>query len=321
MDKRKALKYVGNIFMVLALCFLVYKLTNLDIDYEQLMKIDNLLKIIILSFAYAVTTYVACIPWRKVISILAGENISFSNANLIWNKSNLMKYIPGNVFQYIGRNELAIIENVNHADVALATVMDVLLNLAGFFLAACITYFSGIKIGLAIIGQQKKYIIVVVVMIILILVFAFLVRKKISNFWNSIKLLFKVKNVMYLCLLILFYALVAIYTGTIYILILTYIMGINVEIMHIPTYLGAFLLSWIVGFVVPGAPGGIGIREMVFTLLLEAYGSVDIDSMLLAIVIYRFVSILGELIGLTLSMITKKLVTKDRIKHEETNGI
>ena len=44
----------------------------------------------------------------------------------VFTRSNLYKYVPGNVFQYVGRNKLAEDAQVSHVDVACATVLDVL---------------------------------------------------------------------------------------------------------------------------------------------------------------------------------------------------
>ena len=70
------------------------------------------------------------------------------------------------------------------------------------------------------------------------------------------------------------------------------------------TVIGAFLLSWMVGFIVPGAPGGIGIREAVITFLLSK--SVSQESVVVSIVIYRFITTIGDLIGFMIAILLEK---------------
>ncbi len=57
----------------------------------------------------------------------------------------------------------------------------------------------------------------------------------------------------------------------------------------------AFLLSWLAGYVVIGSPGGLGVREVVFLFLTNAQISVEYS--LLAILLFRLVSVLGEFVA------------------------
>lgn len=54
-----------------------------------------------------------------------------------------------------------------------------------------------------------------------------------------------------------------------------------------------FLLAWLAGFVIPVAPGGLGVREA--ALLALAAGSVDAPALLAAVLALRIGSILGDL--------------------------
>ena len=57
---------------------------------------------------------------------LSQKKIPFATAVPIYTQSNILKYIPGNVFQYVGRNKLAFDMNISHVDVACATILDIL---------------------------------------------------------------------------------------------------------------------------------------------------------------------------------------------------
>lgn len=67
---------------------------------------------------------------------------------------------------------------------------------------------------------------------------------------------------------------------------------------------GAFALAWLVGFVAPGVPAGIGAREGVLLLLLDGRAADDV--VLAGIVAARLASVLGDLLcfllGLVLSL-------------------
>jgi len=56
---------------------------------------------------------------------------------------------------------------------------------------------------------------------------------------------------------------------------------------------GAYVLAWLVGLVTPGAPAGVGVRELVLLFLLK--GVVGEADLLLAVVLGRFVTVTGDL--------------------------
>lgn len=62
----------------------------------------------------------------------------------------------------------------------------------------------------------------------------------------------------------------------------------------LPALCGAFVIAWLAGLVTPGAPAGIGVREMVLLFLLgQQIAQADL---LLAVVLGRGVTVLGDLI-------------------------
>ena len=64
-------------------------------------------------------------------------------------------------------------------------------------------------------------------------------------------------------------------------------------------------LSWLVGFVAPGLPGGIGIRDLVLLKTIES--SITSSSLPLIIITFRVVSILGDVFLYLFGSILEKL--------------
>lgn len=70
----------------------------------------------------------------------------------------------------------------------------------------------------------------------------------------------------------------------------------------------AFALSWVVGFVVPGAPGGLGVREAALVLLLES--TLPKESVLAIALMSRVSTTIADMAifiaGITLASLTRK---------------
>lgn len=60
------------------------------------------------------------------------------------------------------------------------------------------------------------------------------------------------------------------------------------------TICGAFIVAWLVGLVTPGAPAGIGVRELVLLGLLKGFASES--DLLLAILLSRLITVGGDVL-------------------------
>lgn len=302
--KKKYLKVVGNILTILALLVIVKRLWEMNIDYTILIEQKHMVWLILLIVMYAI--YLELIPfsWREIIKIITHNKISFLDLQKVFCKSNMLKYLPGNIFQYVGRNEIAILYKLEHKKIAFSTVLDILANVLGVFLVSCICYSRGFLIGINSISLKFnwEFGVVFVILIIVCLYFAW---KKRNVFWPQIQNICTGSNIRKYIGCIFYYMFGAVYTGLIYIFVITKILETSIATNKIYIVIGAFLLSWLFGFITPGAPGGIGIRETVITALLSTQMQENI--VLLAIVIYRIINIFGDCLAYVSSQLSCKL--------------
>jgi uncharacterized membrane protein YbhN (UPF0104 family) len=69
----------------------------------------------------------------------------------------------------------------------------------------------------------------------------------------------------------------------------------SIQSLGLGLWLAAFALAWAVGLVVPGAPGGIGVFELV--MLTRLRGLVPEPELLAVLISYRLISVVAELIA------------------------
>ena len=172
-----------------------------------------------------------------------------------------MKYIPGNVFQYVARNKLASEANISHVDVALATVLDIGMSMLAPFLISLLLMRRQIFTVLA--AYQKTFLLVLLIGIAAVCLFLALVRwkfrDKLHAYFEKYRRLLRKKTLGQLALAFLLYLLQSVLCVGLYALPLLGVVSVPAE--KIPQFLGAYLFSWIVGFITPGSPGGIGVRR------------------------------------------------------------
>ena len=70
------------------------------------------------------------------------------------------------------------------------------------------------------------------------------------------------------------------------------------------TVTSTYVIAWVLGYIVPGASGGIGIREMALLLLL---GPLLGDGLVLSLaMIHRLITIIGDFLGYLIVILQKR---------------
>lgn len=308
-DKRnKILKLLGNLVVVLALVFIVKKLAGANLDYRQMFLKNNICIYILLIAIYAVAVICNSIPWRNVVYLITGQKIAFWEVAVVSTRANVMKYIPGNIFQYIGRNSLAVNKGLKHSEVAVSTILDVITDLCAVFLLTLVFSFQILSLWIRQYIQVWHIGAIIGGVLTVILALICLRKKFYSKFqevWNRI---FCRNGIITICVNVVIYTALIIVTTLIY---MTVLMIPEKNSYTIDVWLmmaGAILVSWFLGFITPGAPGGIGVREAVLIVLLG--GIISEDTIVLGVIVNRVISILGDFLAMVIMMIFNKV--KDR---------
>lgn len=291
---KKIVKIAGNLLMIAAVVFIVKKFIDMDVDFAQLGT-PSVLGSIAVSFAVQTAIVVfGTFPWLVFTQSLSGKKIPFSSAMPVYTKSNIYKYVPGNVFQYIGRNQLASDMSISHVDVACATVFDIL------FCVLWTGIISVILLGGAISELLSKYgknlVIVAVVGVAVAAAAAALLRfkfkGKVKGYISRYLKAFEKGSRTRLFCGIVYYLFQNLISAAMYFICLYLIFGGAAVPSELISLTGAFMFAWIIGFVTPGAPGGIGIRESV---MLFVCGDKYEEKVLLFVLALRISSILADI--------------------------
>lgn len=234
--------------------------------------------------------------WKKIINSLNGK-ISFKDSFTIYGKSNISKYIPGNVFHFIGRGLMS-------KGVGIAT--NVILN--GIFLETLLLVIATGVIAvpsLIIYGTEKisflstdRLIFIVALITILLIIVAVCVKfmPSLKNWLIKRNLLVDTEKINFKTLAISSTGVILIYFfyyGSVS-LILFYLSNYfwSLQLHQYFIFLGAYSLGWLLGFITPGAPGGLGVREAVITGFLTP--PLGAPRALVIALVFRLITIFGD---------------------------
>ncbi|AFZ59507.1 flippase-like domain-containing protein [Anabaena cylindrica FACHB-243] len=226
----------------------------------------------------------------------------------VYLKTNIAKYLPGNVWHYYGRILAAKNANVSTGAATLSVLLEPLLMLAAALII--IVLFGGeFAVSDTNIGVQ----------ILQLLSLAVVLGAVHPRFLNpAIRFLYQFKNKKsesenqpISSLIIECYPLKPLLgelgflglRGTGFILTMFALSSLNLS--QIPLLLGAFSFAWVLGLVIPGAPGGLGVFEATALTLLQYHFPAAL--VISAIALYRLISILAEIAGAALASLDERL--------------
>ncbi|MFI5251624.1 MAG: lysylphosphatidylglycerol synthase domain-containing protein [Bacteroidota bacterium] len=263
---KKILNLLGRFLTIAALGLLFLKLKD---HFHEVSNFPNPLRVVVFIFIFSVcwliSSVTGAIAWRKLLRAL-GVNMSLKDTYVIMGLSQIGKYIPGNIFQYVGRAKIggaygittdaSIISMGMETMIAIITAMIVFVS--GWNIMNPALYDTGI---FSFLLSAKVWILGGGVLIVGFLLIFF--SGKVRELFLKYKPYLKARPIIVAALadLVFFFAVGIIIAGMRYTILPD---GPNLSWNQ---FASGFAISWILGFIVPGAPGGIGIREVVFVSL------------------------------------------------------
>ena len=259
--------------------------------------------------------------WKKIVTSLNGK-ITFKNSFTIYGRSNISKYIPGNVFHFVGRGLLS-------REIGIST--DVVLN--GIFLEALLLVIATGVIAvpsLIIYGTEKIsflstnrliFIIVVITLLLIIIVGCIKFIPSLKNWLIKRNILVDTEKINFKTLAVSSTVVIVIYFfyyGSVS-LILFYLSNYfwSLQLHQFFIFLGAYSLGWLLGFITPGAPGGLGVREAVITGFLTP--SLGAPRALVIALVFRLITIFGDFLFFLVAYLIS--LTKSSKNPERINDI
>jgi len=278
---KKYYKLIGTLITVVAFVFVIKKIVTMDVDWSMFASGKPLGIIAGCVLVQTAIIFFMSTPWVQFVRILSGKRIAMKDALPVYTKCNLMKYVPGNVFQYVGRNQLAADLHISHVDVACATVLEILCSLVAPLV--WILLLMG-KDMVGLIRTYEKNFLLVLGIGVAVLVLAYF--EKYRKLLNR-KILLRVVGVF------LLYVLQYLFSAAMY-AVPAFLM-FDVPRAQMGLFLGTYLFSWVIGFITPGAPGGIGVREAVMVLTCSTF--LDTNTIMLYAVTMRIISTFGDVLA------------------------
>jgi hypothetical protein len=282
------------LFFALSVVFLAFALRS---SWAELTKIvlepAALATAGVLSLAYGLSLFIPFGAWYWTLRRNSPACVPALAAAYIYCLSNIAKYLPGNVLHFAGRQILGARVGWSHLAVARATLLEICAMTASICMIALTAAVfapadSFDRILTGVWESAAAYRRPAALAILGIAGLGFLMLRRLRVFQR----LFGVSAGVALQVMGLTTVFFCLYAAMAVIFVDRLAIGPGAPPGQ--TVALAYLIAWLAGFVVPGAPGGLGVRESVLVLLLAGNGEAASTTALALAFGMRFVSLLGD---------------------------
>lgn len=287
MTLKKWLHRFGAGLVLLSFYLLLQELMQFGPDAMRFTSEPGLLALALAaSLGYSLLLVLPAAAWSCALGGREHEAFVSKTAVIIYARSNILKYLPGNIFHFGGRQVMAHRAGWSHRSTLMATTLEIVsLPLA----AGCVALIAlGLSEAIAYNGLPGALLPPDLTPVAAALGFALACLAALGAAAMARRRGISARSLAAMVSLeIVFFAASAALVAGI-------AMAINVaEPIDLPMLAAAYLASWVLGFVVPGAPGGIGVREAAFMHLAAA--TVSAPAALALAILARLITTLGDL--------------------------
>ncbi|MCL1884144.1 MAG: lysylphosphatidylglycerol synthase domain-containing protein [Defluviitaleaceae bacterium] len=297
---KKIVSWLGTILMIVSLGFIARRLMEYGIDFSLLTSPIIVAGLLAVAFAEGIAMFGAAFNFRALLKNASGVLVEKPLAAVVYLTSNLYKYIPGSVLYVAGRHRIAVeTKGLTHAKLAFSTIVEGVFYVVGALIVAIIFAFD---YSHNYIRQLEILPLVMLVIGIVVVIAAppiYLLRHRIEKFLSTIEI-FKFSVVVKR----FGFALGLMFLWGITFLFTLMLLGQPMSATLAPAVIGLYLLAWLAGFLTPGAPSGLGVREAVMLMFLG--GLVYTEILLAAMVIHRVITVAGDIFGYLIAIVYEK---------------
>ncbi len=271
-DKLKNIAYfLGKSLGLLGLLFVFYKLSQEYTWSSFIEKFYLLLELLpALLILNTISILAGIYAWHIMLLQYANKQFPYIASYYYFAKTEISKYLPGNVFHFIGRQMLSSKIGISQIQMAQISVLLSFLLLTGTIISSAFFAFLSNSI--------PSYILALMILSSIISVISL----------RFLYVSFPIGKKVYMNILL---ALSVAFQGIMLGLIVKYQSDYFTTELFFQC-VSIYIVSWLIGFVTPGASGGLGIREATF-IAITTYLHINIsaDIVIFSVLLVRLINI------------------------------
>jgi len=286
-DLQSAARWVGRLALVGSLVFVGFAVhTAAQSGGLALLTKDAWLRIALASFGYAILMQFVALAWTLALRGAGNGVPGVLPCLLIFGRTQIYKYLPSNVLHMVGRYQATRQAGASRAALGLAQLSEItVILLAAASVSAVLGYSvfaQDLERHVGTIGPPTLLAIAGSLVALVVAAGVVLVRRAGGS---PVGAAGAVAGAFVL------YVLFFVGNGA---LMAFLIAGLAQEAPALVWIVGVTTIAWVIGYVVPGAPGGLGVRDA--SLIASLGASLPVEIAVAAALAHRLVTTLGDVI-------------------------
>ncbi|MBI4080735.1 MAG: DUF2079 domain-containing protein [Candidatus Levybacteria bacterium] len=285
---------IGWPLSLVALYFIFTRIFPEFSTVRRLLQEANLPLLVYAIFFFVSYYLLRCVLWHAILKALSHE-ISLKKTTRLWALSEVNRYIPGNVWSFLGRTVLFNQENIPKKDIATALLVEAQLVLIGAVVVSLLA--ASFILHQFIPSFENPISVLLLTVSMFLLTFLYIFQERLFQHVSFLKHRYLThffpkfpSNRQATLVGISILTMVAFGLG--YFFAITAV--ISLDITYVYTFIGVFVFSLLAGYVSVITPTGLGVREGVIVLLLTPFTTFSVAGF--ASIFARIILILSELL-------------------------
>lgn len=243
---------------------------------------------------YAAAGFLLAVGWRMLLHWSGEDEVSWHQSRRIYARTQIAKYIPGNVMQLLGRHVVGRQAGWSHVGLVLSSALEMVLLLAIASVVALVGLaLTGIEVGLV---KTPVLFAMLVTLVAGAYVAVRLVPGLLVGRWPEIADRLSGRTLSALWPVGLLYLAFFLIGGLVLLIVCEVVLDAPGSFGYWPAIFSLFAVGWTAGVITPGAPSGLGIREVVLVVGLSPIAS-PADAVLIAGLL-RLLTVSGDVLFL-----------------------
>ncbi len=305
---KKILGFVRYLIFAAAIVLLVLRFWQCRESIGDLRITSRMVgNFLVSSVAYTLNATFVILAWHSLLKFFGEEKLKFKDSYAVYARSQIARYIPGNVLHIPARHFAGRDLGYGHGPLVGAALYEILGTICASGLILIVGYL------LFDVALQRVSLLQVLVIVSAICLFPIMFNKVLPYvpFLKSAEIPRRNTDqvIKGLVPILGYYCIFFIVLGAIFLFVVNSFLAVN-SISTTGRILTIFVISVIAGFITPGAPGGLGVREVVLVYMLgDIIGQ---NESLWVAIWFRAITVLGDLL---LFLVPFSLISGTKLKE------
>lgn len=296
--KSGIIKKAGALLVVLCFWYIGRTLWRIDFDWSVLVSNPyHLFLFLLLGPVGAGLLYLVAGSWADILNYIEPRPVSRRELSAVYIRANIAKYLPGNVMNLIGRNVMAGRLGFAQKNIAMSTVLEIILFACTTLTLAVLLSLGEIRrilVAFRTYGSGRLLLLEIAAGLTVLTGAGVLIRRNRARFQMICERFCNLDFVRVCIRAAGSYSIYFVSCGVMLGLLLCVMLNDRLSAGDFLSVAGIYILSFFLGYITPGAPGGMGVREAVLLLLLTPI--VGNEHAVVASVLHRILTVYSDVV-------------------------